>query len=76
MTYLDLNKSKGGAVNTPDSQELDAISAALVQAYRNFNATTDPAVTDACIFEINALRDKRNRVLRRMRRQDGGESKK
>lgn len=69
--YLNMNRSKKGAVKTPESQELDAISQALVQAYRSFNSTTDPVVTDACIFEINALRARRNSVLRRMREQDG-----
>lgn len=70
--YLNMNRSRKGAVKTAESEELDAISAALVQAYRNFNSTTDPVVTDACIFEINALRARRNSVLRKMRNQDGG----
>lgn len=73
--YLNLNKNRKGAAKTPESEELDAISAALVQAYRGFNSTTDPVVTDACIFEINALRARRNSVLRRMRGQDGGAKK-
>lgn len=53
------------------SQELDMISTAIVQAYRSFNATLDPQLMDACIFEINALRARRNAILREMRQQGG-----
>lgn len=73
--YLNMDRGRKNAKKSPENAELDAISIALVQAYRNFNSTTDPAVTDACIFEINALRERRNKVLRRMRGQDGAANK-
>lgn len=53
------------------TQELDTISSAIVQAYRSFNSTLDPQLMDACIFEINALRARRNAILREMRQQGG-----
>jgi len=53
------------------TQELDEISTAIVQAYRSFNSTLDPQLMDACIFEINALRTRRNAILKEMRQQGG-----
>ncbi|MBS1418689.1 MAG: hypothetical protein DBX49_07870 [Clostridia bacterium] len=58
----------------PQSPELDRLTDALTQAYRCFNASSDPVVTDACIFEINALRARRNSLLRELRQEQGGYS--
>lgn len=48
-------------------EKLESLSEALCEAYRGFNSSTDPVVMDACIFEINALRARRNLVLRELR---------
>ena len=49
-------------------REFDQLSDAINQAYRSFNSTLDPALMDACIYEINALRVKRDTVLREIRK--------
>ena len=49
-------------------KEFDQLSDAITQAYRSFNNTSDPAQMDACIYEINALRVKRDSVLREIRK--------
>lgn len=49
-------------------KEFDQLSDAITQAYRSFNNTADPAQMDACIYEINALRVKRDSVLRKIRK--------
>lgn len=49
-------------------KEFDRLSDAISQAYRSFNGTADPAQLDACICEINALRVKRDSVLREIRK--------
>ena len=49
-------------------KEFDQLSDAITQAYRSFNNTADPAQMDACIYEINALRVKRDSVLREIRK--------
>lgn len=64
------NRKRGADISNR-TQELDAISTAIVQAYRSFNSTLDPQLMDACIFEINALRTRRNAILREMRQQGG-----
>ena len=43
-------------------------SDATTQAYRSFHQTADPVQLDACIYEINALRVKRDSVLREIRK--------
>ena len=47
-------------------QQLNLVTDALTQAYRGFNSSTDPTVTECCIFEINSLRSRRNSILRDM----------
>lgn len=47
--------------------QLDCLSNALNQAYRSFNFASDPVIMDACIFEINALRNRRSCVLNEIR---------
>ena len=49
-------------------KEFDQLSEAINQAYRSFNSTADPVQMDACIYEINALRVKRDSVLREIRK--------
>ena len=49
-------------------KEFDQLSDAITQAYRSFNNTADPAQMDACIYEINALRVKRDSVLQEIRK--------
>lgn len=69
--YLNMNanRKKKRQAGTQDSEALQCLSDALVQAYRTFNSVSDPVVMDACIFEINALRARRNSLLREMRAQ-------
>ena len=47
--------------------ELDQIRSDLNRAWSIFNNTSDPSLTDACIFEINALRAKYDHVLKAIR---------
>ena len=49
-------------------KEFEQLSDAITQAYRSFNNTVDPVQMDACIYEINALRVKRDSVLREIRK--------
>lgn len=37
-------------------EDLAEIREALTEAYQSFNSSADPALTEAYIFEINALR--------------------
>lgn len=45
------------------SMELQKIASELNSAYVRFNTTVDPDLTDACIFEIRALRCHYNAML-------------
>ncbi len=47
--------------------ELGQLNAALMASYRNFNSVSDPVVMDACIYEINALRSRRDSILHDIR---------
>ena len=47
--------------------ELGQLNAALTVSYRNFNSVSDPVVMDACIYEINALRSRRDSILHDIR---------
>lgn len=47
--------------------ELGQLNAALTASYRNFNYVSDPVVMDACIYEINALRSRRDSILHDIR---------
>ncbi|MGM9587048.1 MAG: hypothetical protein ACI3VA_06130 [Candidatus Limivicinus sp.] len=49
-------------------KEFAQLSDAITQAYRSFNNTVDPSQMDACIYEINALRCKRDSVLQEIRK--------
>ena len=40
---------------------------ALSQAYTAFNYTSDPELTDACIFEIRSLQSRMNYLLREIK---------
>lgn len=44
-------------------QSFQTVSAALHDAYRTFNSLTDNTDMDACIYEINALRSRRESLL-------------
>lgn len=46
------------------SSELGEIRQNLNNAWQIFNSTTDPALTEACIYEINALRAKYDHVIK------------
>lgn len=46
---------------------LDEIRDALDKAYLCFNDSADPELTDACIYEINALRTRYDHVLRHIK---------
>ncbi len=47
--------------------ELEALRDALGESWRSFNAAEDPALTEACIFEINALRSRYDAVFRQLK---------
>ena len=47
--------------------ELGQLNAALTASYRNFNSVSYPVVMDACIYEINALRSRRDSILHDIR---------
>jgi len=47
--------------------ELSQIRSDLNRAWSTFNNTSDPSLTEACIFEINALRAKYDHVLKGVR---------
>ena len=47
-------------------QQLNAVTDALTQAYRGFNLSCDDSATEGCIFEIEALRRRRNSILQDM----------
>ena len=47
------------------AREIDDIRGLLGNAYRSFNSTSDPALLDAYIFEINALMARYDYALRR-----------
>lgn len=48
--------------------ELDQIRDNLCAAYSCFNNTSDPELTDAYIYEINALRARYDHALRKAKR--------
>lgn len=50
--------------------ELAQLNAALTASYRNFNSVSDPIVTDTCIYEINALRSRRDSILHDIKNMD------
>ncbi|MBQ7896186.1 MAG: hypothetical protein IJ364_06500 [Oscillospiraceae bacterium] len=47
-------------------QELNTVTAALNHAQRGFNLALDDSATEGCIYEINALRRRRNSILQEM----------
>lgn len=46
---------------------LQDTQSALSHAYSNFNYTSDPELTDACIFEIRSLQARMNYLVRRIK---------
>lgn len=46
---------------------LQSTRASLAQAYAAFNYTSDPELTDACIFEIRSLQSRMNYLLREIK---------
>ena len=48
-------------------KRLAEIRGALCDAYSCFDAIADPELTDACIFEINALRARYNNEIRQIK---------
>ena len=49
-------------------KKFDELSDAISQAYQSFNRVSDPALMESCICGINALRSKRDAVLRDIRK--------
>ena len=49
-------------------KKFDELSDAISQAYQSFNRVSDPALMESCICEINALRSRRDAVLRDIRK--------
>lgn len=49
------------------ADELDSIRSDLRCAYSAFNNVTDPSMTDACIFEISALKSRYNYAVKCLR---------
>ena len=49
------------------NSELGEIRQELNNTWQVFNSTTDPALTEACIYEINALRAKYDHALKGIR---------
>lgn len=47
--------------------QLGEIRDGLERAYLCFNRSSDPELTDACIYEINALRARYDHVLRHIK---------
>lgn len=50
---------------------LQSTRAALSRAYTAFNYTSDPELTDACIFEIRSLQSRMNYLLREIKALEG-----
>ena len=46
---------------------LQATQDALTQAYAAFDYTSDPELTESCIFEIRALQSRMNYLLRQIK---------
>lgn len=51
---------------------LQGTRTALSQAYAAFNYTSDPELTDACIFEIRSLQSRMNYLLREIKALEDG----
>ncbi|MGI6028729.1 MAG: DUF2508 family protein [Candidatus Heteroscillospira sp.] len=49
------------------NRELSDIRHDLNRAWVTFNNTSDPALTEACIYEINALRARYDHVIKGVR---------
>ena len=47
--------------------ELEEIRRALGESWQSFNAASDPALTEACIYEINALRGRYDHVCKQLK---------
>lgn len=56
-------------------QELNSVTAALNQAERGFNLSLDDSATEGCIFEIKALRQRRDDIFSAMQSIDHERSK-
>ena len=48
-------------------RELNDIRSSLHNAYSAFDSVTDPDMTDACIFEISALKSRYNYAVARIK---------
>ncbi len=46
------------------NRQLHEVRISLNDAWSIFNNTTDPALTEACIYEINALRARYDHVIK------------
>ena len=55
------------AENAKAQAELGEVRRSLGEAYRQFDAVTDDASMDVCIFEISALRSKYNCAVRNLK---------
>ncbi len=53
--------------------ELSELHGALTAAYVRFDATTEPELVDACVYEINAAQSRYNYMLRLIK-EEGGEA--
>lgn len=65
-----MNKKQSKAYKTEYRrrlQEISEIRSQLHNAYSAFNSVTDPDMTDACIFEISALKSRYNYAVSRIK---------
>ncbi len=64
-TKKELKKQKAELKRRMD--ELGSIRSQLQCAYSAFDNVTDPSITDACIFEISALKSRYNYAIKSLR---------
>lgn len=57
----------------PLFDDLDSTRSALACAYARFNASTEPELIEACVYEINAAQARYNYLLRLVK-ESGGEA--
>ncbi len=53
-------------------EELRTTNQLLQSAYDRFNFADDPALTEACIYEIKALKSRYSYLIRRLKEQQDG----
>lgn len=48
-------------------EELSAVQGDLQQAWQQFNLAVDPELVEACVYQVNAVRARRNYLIRLIR---------